>query len=59
MTQAALPATLPPGEWRALLEAQRQAYLQMVDAIERALGVTPRAAELRREAKERKRERAA
>jgi len=44
---------------RATWEAIRQGLLAQVDAIERRLGIVPRTAELRRRAKEERRERAA
>jgi hypothetical protein len=53
------PAAVPVEEWRRLLEAERQMHLGLVDAYERALGIEPRTAELRKAAKARERERAA
>lgn len=36
---------------RALLMALRKSYLEVVDALERALGITPRTAEMRQQAR--------
>lgn len=53
------PESISADEWRRLLEAERQAHLGLVDAIERALGTSPRTSELRKAVKAAARERAA
>jgi hypothetical protein len=59
MLEATRPGAVSPEEWRRLLEAERQAHLGLVDAIERALGMSPRTAELRKVLRAQGRERAA